>query len=165
MLKMATVRYKPGEALRWLEGGADRIRESSWRKATSVFRREGARSVGRDVRDVAGALWDVGAATVAEFARKQAEAAEYVLDDEAFTVVSLAGQKRAPYSTIKRMVMQGDRCLVVLERGSITIRPFAHLSAGRVRVPIGWSRNGVEVPFELLIEEISARADVEVEIE
>lgn len=164
MKHMSTVRYKPGDAIRWLEGGADRIRESSWRKATSVFRREGARSVGRDVREVAGALWDAGSATVTEFMRKQADASEYVFGEDALTVSGLTGQRSVPYSSMRKIEMDGDRCLVVLERGSLTIKPFAHLTAGRVRVPIGWNRNGVEVPYELLIEELAARADLEVEI-
>jgi hypothetical protein len=30
-------------------------------------------------------------------------------------------------------------------------------------VPIGWDRNGMEVPYELLVEELAARSRVEVD--
>jgi hypothetical protein len=35
--------------------------------------------------------------------------------------------------------------------------------AGPLKVPIGWERNGLEAPYLLIVEEIAARAGVEVE--
>lgn len=159
---MEAVRYKPGEAVRWMESGADRIRSESKRKAQSVFRREGARSVGRDVTETVGALFDAGAAALAELRHRQAEAAQYLLEDEGFTVISMTGSKKVRYDEVANIRLDGDHCLIELERGSVSIRPFAHIVAGRVKVPVGWARNGVEVPFELLIEELAARAGLDV---
>lgn len=160
---MEPVRYRPGAALAWLGPGTDRIREESLRKAQSVMKRAGARTVQKDVREVAGALWDAGSAAMAELARRQAEASQYLLEDESFSVISIGLPKRVRYDQVRKIHVDGDRFVMVLEKGSVLIRPFAHLVAGRVRVPIGWERNGTEVPYELLIEELSARCGLEVD--
>ncbi len=159
------IRYKPGEAIRWLETGGDEIRRSALQKAQSVWKREGARSIGRDVKEVAGAIFGAGTAAIADMAHRQALASQYALDDEGFEVIKPTGSRRITYAEVKVIRMDGDRALVELERGSVIIKPFAHLTSGRVRVPVGWSRNNVEVPYELLIEELAARCDVEVDFE
>jgi len=159
------VRYKPGEAIRWLVTGSDEIRRSALQKAQSFWKREGARSIKKDVRDVAGAIFGAGTAAVADLAHKQAMASQYALEDTGFEIIKPTGSKRIAYGEVKMIRMDGDRVLVELERGSVVIKPFAHLVAGRVKVPVGWTRNGVEVPYELLIEELAARCDVEVEFE
>lgn len=134
-------------------------------KAQSFFQRQGARSFQRDVREVAGALWNAGTAAMTELAHRQAEASQYVLEEHTFEVVKATGLRRIRYDEVKRIHVAGDRATLVLERGSLIIKPFAHVTSGRLKVPIGWSRNGVEVPYELLIEELAARCDLELEIE
>ena len=161
---MQVVRYRPGEALRWLETGVDRSKGESLRKAQSVLKREGARSVNRDVREAAGAIASAGAAALTELAHRQAEASEYILDEHQFTITSLAKSKQVRYEEVKRIHLDGERCTLELERGSVVIKPFAHLVAGRVRVPIGWSRNGSEVPYMVLIDELAARCRKEIEL-
>jgi len=37
--------------------------------------------------------------------------------------------------------------------------------AGRTKVPVGWRRNGLEVPYELLIDELAARSGRSIEYE
>lgn len=159
------VRYKPGEAVRWLGTGSEEIRRTALQKAQSVFKREGARSFGRDVREVAGAIFGAGTAAVADLAHRQAIASQYALDDEGFEVIKPTGNRRIKYSEVKSIRLEGDRALLELEKGSLVIKPFAHLTSGRIRVPVGWSRNNIEVPYELLIEELAARCDVEVDFE
>ncbi|MBL8059730.1 MAG: hypothetical protein JNK63_03325 [Chthonomonas sp.] len=159
------VRYKPGEAIRWLETGSEKIRKGALQKAQSVLRREGARSIGRDVREVAGALFGAGSAAMADLAHRQASASEYVLGDAHFEIVRPTGNRRVTYAEVKKIKLEGDRAQFELIHGSVSIKPFAHLVSGRVRVPIGWTRNNVEVPYELLIEELAARCDIEVEVE
>lgn len=163
---MATevARYKPGEAIRWLETGSENIRKGALQKAQSVIRREGARSFGRDVREVASALFGAGSAAMADLAHRQATASEYVLDEAAFDVVKPSGNRRVSYGEVKAIRLDGDRAMLELAHGAVTIKPFAYLVSGRVRVPVGWTRNNVEVPYELLIEELAARCDLEVEV-
>lgn len=162
---MEAVRYRPGEAIKWLETGADRIRDEAVRKAQGVFRRQGERSVAKDVREMAGALWDAGTAALAELARRQGEATQYVLEEESFQLVSGSSGKRYAYSDVRRIRMEGENCHLILERGSVVVKPFAHIVAGRVRVPMGWMRNGVDVPYELLIEELAARIGKEIDFD
>lgn len=158
------VRYKPGEAVRWFATGSEEIRRGALNKAQSVFKREGARSLRRDLQETASALLGAGSAALADLAHRQAVASQYVLDEEGFEVVKPTGNKRALYADVKAIRMEGDRALIELTKGSIIISPFAHLVSGRAKVPVGWSRNGVEVPYELLIEELAARSDVEIDL-
>ena len=82
------------------------------------------------------------------------------------TIASRSGKiESIAYEAIKGVRIDGDRARLILEKGSVTIRPFAHIVAGRVKVPVGWVRNGMEVPYDLLIEEIAARARREIEEE
>ena len=82
------IRYKPGEAMRWLELGAQDLKKNASRQRKSVIRREGERSIGRDVRDVAGALMGMGKGAVADFLSRQAQASEYVLHEEFFEIIT-----------------------------------------------------------------------------
>ena len=157
------VRYKPGDAIRWLKEGAVSIRKTAKRQGTSLIRREGERTIGKDLSEAAGALFGVGKSAVADLLHRQAQASEYVLGPEALEVVRPTGSKRIPYSDISQIKLTHDKATVVLGRGSLTITPYAHIVAGRIRVPVGWERNGVEVPYELLIEELAAHSGIEVE--
>lgn len=161
---MELIRYKPGEAIRWLETGAQDTMKNAKRKGRSVVRREGERTIGRDLKEVAGAMMEFGKSAMAEFIHRSAEATEYVLFDDHFEAKASGRLKSTRYDEIEHIYYrQNDKVILEMERGAITIKPVAHLVAGRVKVPVGWQRNGIEVPYELLIDELSARCGVEVE--
>lgn len=160
---MNAVRYRPGEAIRWLETGSADVMKNARRKAESLVRREGHRTIARDVKEAAGALYDLGKGTLGDMAHRQAMAAEYVLFDDRFEVITSGRIKVVPYSEVKRIKLRGDKTLVELERGSVTIKPHAYLVAGRLKVPIGWSRDGMEVPYEVLLDELAGRCGLTVE--
>lgn len=154
---MEDVRYKPGEAIRWLQTGAQEIRQSARRHGKSLTRREGERSIGRDLRDMAGALTDLGKSALAELAHRQAEANEYVLHEGHVEIVSSGRIRSLTYADVRAIKLDADRASLVLEQGSVTIKPHAYIVSGRLKVPVGWTRNGIEVPYELLLDELSAR--------
>lgn len=159
---MEPIRYKPGEAIRWLETGADANRKSAKQKGKEVFASGIPASIklGQGI----GALFDLGRGAWADVLHKQAEASEYVLQEDRFDVVSGNSIKTVPYSEVKKISIKGEKAIVTLQRGStLSIKPYAHITAGRIRVPVGWMRNGMEVPYDLLIDELSARCGVEVE--
>lgn len=160
---MEPIRYRPGEAIRWLEIGAEDIRKSARRQGQSIVRREGGRTIGRDLRDAAGAIYDLGKSALTDLIHRQAQASEVVLNDESFTVGNSASSKTVKYKEVVDMKLKGERLTVQLKQGSVTIKPYAYIVSGRVRVPVGWSRNGLEVPYEVLIDELSARCGVSVE--
>ena len=159
------MRYRPGEALRWLQTGAENIRRAAGERGRSVIRQTGTdqkRTV-ENLKTAAGALVDLGKSAYAELLHKQAEALEYVLLDDRLDLVKGGRIESIRWEAIKGVRVDGDRSVLVLEKGQAVIKPFAHLVAGRVRVPVGWTRNGMEVPYELLLEEIAARARREIE--
>jgi hypothetical protein len=164
---MELVRYKPGEAIRWLETGAESSRRAAKERGIEAVRPDSSRGtahmVGKSVASAAGALVDLGKSAWADMVHRQAEASEYVLQDRHFDVVKPGSIKSVEYDRVQKIELKGDKVLVLLDRGNVTIRPYAYIVAGKVRVPIGWTRNGMEVPYELLLEELAARCGVNLE--
>lgn len=115
-----------------------------------------------NVKTAAGAVFDYGKGAYTELRHKQAEATEYVLLEEHLDVVRGTQIKSIEYTQVKKLEFKSDRCVLVLDKGTQVIKPFAHIVSGKARVPIGWTRNGIEVPFELLVEELAARCNLEI---
>ena len=149
--------------MRWLEVGAQDSRKDAARKGKSIIRREGHRSIGKDLKEAAGAIFDMGKSALAEIAHHQAMAGEYVLQDDSFEVVRSGSVKTYKYSDVRALEQKGERLLMSFERGSLTIKPHAYIVSGRIRVPVGWVRNGMEVPYDILLDELSARCGREIE--
>jgi hypothetical protein len=160
---LEAVRYKPGEAIRWLEIGAQDLKRKSKRQGKSLMKREGERNLGQDVRDVAGVLVGMGKGALADLLHRQAEASEYVLHEDSFEIVTSGRVKSITYKSVKSIRLHGDKATVAHGQTSVVIRPHAYILSGRLKVPVGWSRNGMEVPFETLLDELAARCDVEIE--
>ncbi len=161
---MEPIRYKPGEAIRWLETGADSFKKSAKSKGKDAVDpkrdRSGFKKVGENVADAAGAIYDLGKSAWADLLHRQAMASEYVLQAKHLDVVSGSSIKMVEYERVKEIVAKGEVFVLKLDKGSLTIKPYAYIVSGRVKVPVGWSRNGMEVPYELLIEELAARCGV-----
>src|SRR4051794_8913856 len=98
---MEPIRYKPGEAIRWLETGAEANRKSAKQKGKDVF--APGSTAGAKVGQGFGALIDLGKGTWADILHKQAEASEYVLQDDRFDVVSGSSIKTIPYAEVKKI--------------------------------------------------------------
>lgn len=121
-------------------------------------------SISESVKNAAGAMFNLGKSAYAELAHMRANASEYVLLEEHMDVVTGTSIKSIPYQSIKKIVLsKGDKATVVLEKGNITIKPFAHIVAGPLKVPVGWQRNGLEAPYYLILEELAARSKIELE--
>jgi len=167
MSQMELVRYRPGEAIRWIQVGANNMRKSAKTRGKGVVGQTGIdqRNFGENMKTAAGAIFDFGKSAYAEVLHRQAEASEYVLEDDHFDIVHGGSIKSINYDRVKQVQMAPDRAKLVLDKGSLMIKPVAFIVAGRVRVPLGWTRNGIEVPFELLLQELSARCGLEPEEE
>lgn len=167
MSQMELVRYRPGEAIRWIQVGADNMRRQAKTRGKSVVGQTGTdqRNFGENVKTAAGAIFEYGKSAYADVLHRQAEASEYVLEDDHFDIVSGSSMRSVSYDRVKQVQVAPDRAKVILDKGNIMIKPVAFIVAGRVRVPIGWTRNGIEVPFELLLEELSARCNLDPEEE
>jgi hypothetical protein len=160
---MEPIRYKPGEAIRWLQTGADANKQAARQKGREMLAQSGAPGVKRIGQGVE-ALIDLGKGAWADVLHTQAEASEYVLQEDRFDILKGNSIKTVPYKEIKKISAKGERTVITLSKGStVVIKPYAHISAGRLKVPVGWMRNGMEVPYELLVDEISARAGIDVD--
>jgi hypothetical protein len=141
-------------------------RKSARDKGRSVLNLATDRS-GRGIKEnlttAATALYDLGKGAYADLVKRQADAYEIILSDEEFSVSRPTGPRIYRYSDVNKIAQEKDRITVTVGQTNLTIRPYAYITAGRVKVPIGWDRNGMEVPFELLVEELAARCRVEID--
>ena len=158
---MEVVRYRPGEAIRWLQTGAENIWRGAKAKGKSAIEPHSG-TFGQNLKNAAGAIFDYGKGAYADMLHRQADASEYVLLETHFDVVRGSAIKTVDYSRVKKIELKGDRATLTLDAGNLSIKPFAHIVSGRAKVPVGWTRNGMEVPYELLIEELAARCGVDV---
>jgi len=124
-----------------------------------------SKTLGENLKSAAGALFDFGKGTYAEMMHRQAEESEYVLQENQFDIVNGGNMKSISYDRVIAMHVRGDRGTLTLDKGLVTIKPFAFIVAGRIKVPVGWVRNGIEVPYELLLLELAARCGVEMQEE
>jgi hypothetical protein len=146
----APVIYKPSdEVVKWLRIGAEGLRAPSERAAPTDIKGAVLGAVGRAI--------GYGKGAIAGFSTRSIEKLEYRLGDESF-VVKGTSEKEFPYREVQR-IETGKRGAFVLVAAnwSLRIKPYAWLSVSGARVPAGWLRNGMEVGYELLIEELAAR--------
>ncbi|MBI1332910.1 MAG: hypothetical protein GC165_08520 [Armatimonadetes bacterium] len=163
---MEIVRYKPGEAIRWFQTEAGRLKsdaKASGRAATEPQSVD-MQGISETVKNAASAVFNLGRSAYAEMAHIRANASEFVLLDDRMDIVSGTSIKAVPYSSVKKITLKGDKAQLILDKGTFTIKPFAYIVSGPLKVPIGWERNGLETPYHLIIEELAARCNKEVEL-
>ena len=157
---MLTVTYRPADVLHWFGVGSSQARQKARQKGQAALNRN---DIVKSIKDVAGAASELGRGTMNDLVQRKAEDTAYQLSDDALDVLSTTIRKRIPYADVTELhAKQNDRFELIHKGGSLTIKPIAHLLAGRMRVPVGWLRNGMEVPYALLIEELAARCGVEI---
>lgn len=139
------------------------MRKNAARTGKRLIQREGDRNIGRDFRDAAGVLIDLGKSALAELSHRQAQASEYVFHDDRFEVITPSRITSVRYDQVKQIKLQKDALKIVLDAGQVSVRPHAYIVSGRIKVPVGWQRNGLEVPYETLLEELSGRSGVNIE--
>ena len=159
------IRYEPVEAIRWLKLGAEQMRRDAKERGAEVVRREGARTISKDLTQAASAIFGMGKSAVTDLLHANASFSEYLFDSLGVEISRATGSKRILYSAVKRIIRVKDGYNVVLDRGNFEITPYAHIVASRIRAPLGWRRNGLEVPFETIIDELAGRCGVEVQDE
>jgi hypothetical protein len=157
------VRYVPGESLKWLEVGADTSYQDAREQVRSVIARQGDRTIGRDIKEAAGAILSAGKGAVTDLIHRRANESEYAFDETKLEVIQSGAVKSYPYKEFRRVRRSGDKVIFEMEKGSLRIEPLAYIVSGRIKVPIGWIRNGIDVPYELLIEELAKRCRLPIE--
>ncbi|RYG43016.1 hypothetical protein EON79_17810 [bacterium] len=83
-----------------------------------------------------------------------------IVFSSAYRIVKGGAIQTIRYAELKTIEMRGERARLTFESGDVTIKPLAHLVTAGAKVPLGWSRNGLDAPYGTLIEEIAARAGI-----
>jgi hypothetical protein len=158
--------YVPSPCIRWLEMGAGGLKSSAKERAIVARARFQERNFAEAIRSTVSAGARAGKALLAELAGRRGEATEYRFFDDHFELVTILKTESFEYAEVDKIekgVGSRYRYVLTLTHGRRTISPVAWMESGAVRVPIGWERNGMEVPYTLLIEELAARCGLPVE--
>lgn len=159
---MEPVTYRTPPVLHWFGTESKLNMQAAREKGEAAVSRQG-RGLAGQLREAASAAVSFGKGTAADIAFRKATDEAYVLSDTEVERHTVTGRSKVPYKNITRIVDEGNGKIVLVHRtGKMVIKPVAHLVRGRQRAPIGWLRNGVEVPYVTLVSEIAARAGQEV---
>lgn len=160
---MPLTTYKPAEILHWFDTESKRTHTVARAQTKEIARVANEEGIFPTIRQAATAALSLGKGAYGTVIQKQAEETRYDLFDMGFEFVDLARRVKVDYTQVRQIVAKaGDRYQILYNGGSLTIKPPAHLVAGKYRVPVGWLRNGIEVPYLTLVEEISARSGIEI---
>ncbi|MCH8274301.1 MAG: hypothetical protein IH851_05885 [Armatimonadetes bacterium] len=152
------IRYRPADVARWLEIGA-----GSMRRTNAPTRVPGG-EIGRVILETVGKVVGQGKGALVQVAVRRLGHLEYRLYDDRIEVTTASSERCVSYDRISAIeTMRPGEYRVVTRDGALRIKPYAWLNVTGLRVPFGWLRDGMEVPFELLIEELAGRAKIVVE--
>lgn len=163
---MSTVVYSPAEVLHWFDTDARRSQAIAKSQSQEISRTAHEAGIIPTLKQAATVAVSFGKGAIGTIVQKQAEETRYELHNIGLESIDLTRKLKVDYAEIRQiMAKPNDRFQILFNGGSLTIKPVAHLVAGRHKVPVGWMRNGSEVPYAMLIEEISARSGIEIEAE
>ena len=163
---MAVVTYQPPDIVRWLGTSAREKRKSVVKRALAVPQNTLEKGLMPGLKDAADAAIGLGKQALGDLSTARAEETTFRLYTEGFEAVGLMSKTKVNYSDVNRIVRKsGDKFRVEFNGGHVSIRPVAHLVVSGHRVPIGWVRNGLEVDYETLVEELVARTGKEITVE
>ena len=158
---MPTVTYRPPDLLHWFSTGSHEALASAKRKGKAMAK--GGATVKENIFRAASAAADLGRGAAADLVHRQADTV-YKLHDDHMDVRTPLSQQSVRYASVTRIQAAGkDKFSIEFDGGTLTVRPIAHLVSGRIRVPVGWMRNGIEVPYTMLLDELSAHCGLEIE--
>lgn len=163
---MANVVYKPAEVLHWFEAETRRTNASAKAQTRDIARTAKGEGIIPGIKQAAEAAISAGKGAYGSVVQRVAEETRYDLFSQGFEVTDLTRKSKIGYDQIRQILAKpNDRFQILYNGGSLMIKPVAHLVAGKYRVPVGWIRNGAEVSYRTLIEELSARSGVEIDAE
>jgi hypothetical protein len=161
---LATAVYRPADIVGLIGADSRAVKDSATRHGAQFLGEEG--DLGERLRAAAGAIKDLGRGALRDFLQRRSDALSFTLADDYFETSGLTKRRKIYYREVATILARPhDRYKVYFNGGSFSIRPVAHLVAGRVKVPIGWKRNEMEVTFETLPLELAARCGIEIEEE
>lgn len=160
---MSAVVYSPASVLHWFDTDSRRSRSEGVAKTKDLAKTTDEEGFLPGLKQAAGAVMSFGKGAVGNIVQKQAEETRYELHSSGFEAVDLTRHVRIDYKEVEQITSYAnDRFVIVHGGGKLTIKPVAHLVSGRLRAAIGWERNGVEVPYAMLLEELAARSGVDI---
>ena len=106
---MELIRYRPREAIRWLQTGAEKSRKDAKQISGGLVVPDSMRSLGENVKVAAGALMAVGKSAITDLVHRQAAASEYVLDEGNFEIIRPGSTRRMRQLILPSMKMSPTR--------------------------------------------------------
>jgi hypothetical protein len=159
---MTPIVYRPAEAVVWFQIESKRSSVRAKAKSKLAAQAMGNQPV-EGLKSVADAALTFGSSAWQDLKTKSENQTRYELHESGFEVFGLGRRVKIDYRDVTAIQDVGsDKYRLVHRQGRIIIKPPAHLVSGKLRVPVGWQRNGSEVPYNVLIDELAARSGVSV---
>jgi hypothetical protein len=160
---MNLITYTPAEVLKWFDTESRRANAHARAQTQEIAKIATEDGLIPTIKQAAVAAISITKGAYGTVVQKQTGETKYDLYEQGLEFVDLTRRTKVDYKQIRQIVAKpGDRFQILYNGGSLSIKPPAHLVAGKLRVPVGWIRNGIEVPYLTLVEEISARSGVEI---
>ncbi len=100
-----------------------------------------------------------GKGSFAKMVSEYLEKLEYRLYEDRVEITKGSRVSTFAYSDLQRCEMpRSYEFRFLSSKGTLTIRPYAWLSVRGLKVPLGWRRDRLEVPYLQLGEELADRA-------
>ena len=156
---MGVITYRPVDIVRWLGQSNKKDRKAAVGRAMSIPEVTVKKGLVKGIQNAAESAFGLGKQAMGEVSTRKAEEVGYTLFDGGFEVVGLMRHIKVDYGDVAEIIeKEGDRFRIEFNGGHVTVRPVAHLVAGSLKVPLGWLRDGMEVEYRTLLEEIAARS-------
>lgn len=158
---MSTVHYTAPDILHWLGTPADRPKAKS--RQTPEPKSSASSEIAANIKAVASAATSFGKEAIADIVRAKVSVYKVSLYEKGMEIYSLTATRKIDYENVKSIKeLTNDRFEIVHENGKAIIKPCGHIVVERLKLPIGWIRNGLEVSYHTLIQEIAARSSIEI---
>lgn len=158
---MSTVHYSAPDILQWLGTTGERAKVQGKQLAKSKGDQSG--EITANLKAVASAAASFGKEALADIVRTKVAVYKVTLYDKGMEIQTLTGTKKVEYSWVTGIdELSNDRFEIKHSNGKAVIKPCGYLLVDRLKLPIGWLRNGLEVSYHTLIEEIAARSSIEI---
>lgn len=155
-----SVKYRVSDSiLKWFEFQPS-VSETT---SQAISKAKSDQPVQKHIKNAAQTIVDIGKSAYAGMVQLGPLEYEVTFRESEVSLCRNRRIERIPYRTIQRIALEKDVITLKLDHQTIKIRPVVVLSAGKLKVPVGWDRDGQDVPFETLAHEFSGRSGLSVE--
>jgi hypothetical protein len=142
------VKYKPVDIIRWIDFTTESHNKTHTKESPFP----------KTIKQALQKMVNLSKTTTAQVARNAIEQLEYRLYHDSLEMHSQTGFRSILYSQVTHIeILKREAFRIRTEKETVRIKPYAWMIVANLKIPLGWRREDMEVPYHLLLEEIAAR--------